>query len=319
LAIGKVVRNLYVRSGVRDHVSMDAKVRLRRQWVRLARRAGRPMSSPQLPRPPLARTRKPLRLTHVLLACDLNSHYLDSWPLVRRAWLEIASVEPLLVLIAEEDEAPQELLADERVRLFRPIEGVATALQAQCIRLLYPALVEGADGVLISDMELVPLDPDYFHRPLGLLDERFFVSYRDDPFLARMEIAIPYNAAHPKTWAEIFGVDGAERMRTTLAEWTAPVSFDGVRGGDGWFTDQRTLYRYVFDWPEHERRLWILDDDYTGYRRLERFTVEEHGITEAHRRDLRARRYTDYNSLVPHSANRETNELVLELALEALR
>jgi hypothetical protein len=319
LAIGKVVRNLYMRSGVRDHVPMDTKVRLRRRWVRLARRAGRPISSPQLPRPPLARTRKPLRLTHALLACDLNSHYLDSWPLVRRAWLEVANMEPRLVLIAKEDEAPSALLADERVRVFQPIEGVATALQAQCIRLLYPALVEGAEGVLISDMELVPLDPDYFHGPPALLDERFFVSYRDDPFLARTEIAIPYNAAHPETWAEIFRVDGTERMRETLEEWTAPVRFDGVRGGDGWFTDQRTLFRYVFDWPEHAQRLWMLDDDYTGYRRLERWTVEEDGIAPDLRRELLARRYTDYNSLVPHRQFRELNERVLALALESIR
>jgi hypothetical protein len=41
-----------------------------------------------------------MRLTHALLGCDLNPRYLESWELVRRAWLEVADVEPVLVLVA---------------------------------------------------------------------------------------------------------------------------------------------------------------------------------------------------------------------------
>jgi hypothetical protein len=255
----------------------------------------------------------------VLVACDLNGGYVESWPLIRKAWLEVAEVEPVLVLVAEEAEARPELLADERVVRFSPVAGVHTTLQAQCIRLLYPALLDAPGCVVISDMELVPLDPRYFHAPLTALDERLFVSYRD-VLLPREEVAIAYNAARPATWGELFSVGSEDDVRARLAAWAAMTSsYEGSRGGSGWGTDQLVLYRTVLPWGERTGRLWLLDDQYTGFCRLDRSDVD--GLdapTAEQERRLRARRYTDFHSPHPHSRFRELNERVLDVALEAL-
>ena len=270
-----------------------------------------PIADPVLPKPALARGRRPLWLAQVLVASDLNTHYLGCWPLARRAWRAITGLEPLLVLVAEE--APEELRADPLVRVFEPVAGLHTAFQAQCIRLLYPALLDTDGAVLTADVDMVPLDRRYFRRPAGQVDERHFLCYRD-VLLPIGQLPICYNAARPETWRELFDVDGPEAVRTRLAEWGAGLAYDGVRGGAGWDTDQLTLYRTLLEWGRRTRRAWVLDDRYTGFRRLERSPLLKHGLTAAEERRIRRRGYSDFHLLHPFPQHAELNERVVELA-----
>jgi hypothetical protein len=315
MSLTRALRRAYVRSGIQRLLPHRANVAMRRAWLRIAWRIGYPISSPLVPRPPLSRRRAPMRLSRVLMACDLNRDYLDFWPSTRQAWREIVGVEPLLVLVA--DEVPLELADDPAVVQFAPVPGLHTAFQAQCIRLLYPALVPADGAVLISDIDLYPLRPSYFHAPIARLDERFFVSYRDTR-LERAEVNMMFNAAAPRTWADLFAVSSLADVRRRLAEWGTGLAYDGRRAWDGWYTDQQTLYRTLMSWPKAPERLWMLDDDYTGYRRLDHLDLaHEAGLEPHRRRDLLKLAYSDYACLVPYQAHREVNDLVLELALQA--
>lgn len=298
---------------------MRVKEWLRRGWVRVARAVRYPISSPRTPRPSLPRSRRPLRLTHALLACDLNRDYLDFWPNTRRAWREIAGIDPLLVLIADTGEVPSDLADDESVIAFPPLPDVHTTFQAQCIRLLYPALVETGGAVIISDIDLYPLRPSYFHNPPALLHDQFFVTYRDTR-LHRHEIGITFNAATPGTWAEVFHVDDLDDIRRRLREWSQTREYAGRRGATGWYSDQHLLFEALTAWPARTERHWTLDDDYCGYNRLDRIElVHEDGLLPHRRHGIRALKYSDYNCLIPYAEHREVNDLVLELGLEAIR
>lgn len=304
---------------MRELVPSPLKVRLRGAWLALARRIGYPISSPRLARPHLERGRRRFRLGRVLLACDLNPDYLGFWPSTRRAWREIVGVDATLVLIARRDEVPSELRDDPDVIPFEPVAGVHTAFQSQCIRLLYPALVETDGAVVISDMDLYPLRASYFHDPVGSLDERFFVVYRDNR-LGRGEIDIMFNAASPATWGEVFGVAAVEDVRSELARWADGLEYDGRRGWPGWYTDQRMLYEKLLAWNERSGRLWMLDDQYTRYSRLNRDQLADEDGLEAWRiQGIRGHEYSDFNCFVPYREHREVNDRVLRLGLEAAR
>ena len=257
-----------------------------------------------------------MQVTHVLLASDLNPRYVEFWPLTSRAWEQVARIEPVLVLVAREHEVSAELRDDPRVRVFEPLEGIHTAFQAQAIRLLYPALLETRGAVLISDMELMPMNRRYWHEPVAALDATFFVTYRDVDHWRDM-VAIPFNAAEPATWAELFGVSGLDDVRARLREWAEGRDYDGVRGGSGWYTDQLVLHDTLLPWGERTRRLWVLEDDFTGFRRLDRGHVS-HGLTREQRRRIGAGRYSDFNAPVPASAHRALNETAVELAIAAV-
>jgi hypothetical protein len=291
------------------------RLRVRRRVLDLHGRARRnPRSAPVVPRPrrPRRGSRR-LELTHALVASDLNPRYLAHWPLVRRAWSEIVGLEPLLVLVAERDAVPPELRDDGAVRIFEPLPSVHTAFQAQCIRLLYPALLDSG-GVVISDVDMAPLGRRYFHRPASRVGADDFLAYRD-VLLPLGEIPVCYNAARPRTWADVFGVHGLEDVRTRLGEWAAAGEYAGAHGCAGWTTDQRILHRTLLEDARRTRRVWILDDRYTGFARLERTELERWGELGArHRERLAAAGYSDFHLLPPDSELAELNELVVELA-----
>jgi hypothetical protein len=293
----------------------------RRAWLPIARAIGYPISSPRRPRPPLARGRNGMRLSHVLLASDLNPDYLEYWPSARRAWLEIVGIEPTLLLIAHEAEVPADLRSDPNVTPFAPIEGVHTALQAQCIRLLYPAVVDTDEAVLIADVDLYPLRRSYFIDSIGRLDKQFFVSYRDVN-LDRQQVAIAYNAATPTTWSSLFNVSNVDDVRAVLTGWTELLEYDGRRAWPGWYTDQEILHRALASWPGADRRWWVLDDDYTRHRQLDRLELErnvESDLSPERRMGIRKGVYSDYICLFPYREHRRINDLVLELGLASAR
>ena len=60
--------------------------------------------------------------------------------------------------------------------------------------------------------------------------------------------------------------------------------------------------------PARTDRFWMLDDDYTGFSRLDRPELKAEGVTPCRRREILARRYSGYNSAVPHGRYRELNE-----------
>ena len=314
-----VARRLYVRSRLRALVPSRVKVGARAVWVDAARRIGYPISSPRVSRPRLKRRRRPFRLGRVLVACNMNRDYLDFWPSTRRAWKEIVGLESTLVLVATSDELPADLRDDPDVVRFEPLPGVHATFQAQCVRLLYPALVETDGAVIISDIDLYPLRGGYFHDPVLRLDDRFFVVYRDER-LDRGEIDMMFNAALPRTWGEVFDVATLDDVRSELARWADGLEYHGGRGWPGWYTDQQTLYRKVMSWPQRADRVWMMDDQYTRYRRLNRDKlVHENGLEPWRVEGIRRREYSDFNCFVPYQAHREINDRVLELGLEAVR
>jgi hypothetical protein len=283
----------------------------------LARTPRSPRCAPVVPQPRLGRNRR-LRLTHALIASDLNPHYLDFWPLVRRAWSEIVELETVLVLVAEPNDVPRPLRDDPAVIVFPPLPDIHTAFQAQCIRLLYPGLLDVDGGVITSDADMAPLSRHYFHRPVARIDASHFVAYRDIS-LDNGEIPICYNAARPATWRRVFGVESMDDLRERLSEWAGSVRYAGRHGGEGWASDQQILYRTLVDHGRTHGAIWILNDSFTHFNRLERALVRKRGggFLDEELRRLRRGGYSDLHCLVPHGDFRELNELAVDLAAGA--
>ena len=272
-----------------------------------------------VPRPrPVGRGSSTLKLTHALLAVDLNPGYAGLWPVAKRAWAEIAGVEPVLVLVAAADAVPEELGSDPAVHVFEPLPDISTALQAQCIRLLYPALLDTAGAVITSDVDMVPMNARYFHQPLRRIARTHFVCYRD-VLLDLEEMPICYNAALPQTWASAFEIDDLDDVRAALRSWGHGVEYAGQRGGAGWTTDQHQLYRILLERGRRHRDVWILDDAYTGFRRLERAYVEKWKlVSEEASRSIARYSFSDFHLLSADSEYAALNDLIVDEAIAVL-
>lgn len=257
-----------------------------------------------------------------LVASDLNQTYIDFYPIVHRAWLKLLGIRTKLVLIADEIPASLRHLSSD-IFLFPPIPHIHSAFQAQCIRLLYPALLEqeaNGGAVVISDIDMIPMNRSYYAGSITQFPDNSFVAYRGNILLNAREIPICYNAATPATWSALFGgIDSVQDVRNRLSEWFSAFSaYDGKHGGAEWNADQRILHDAVMAWQHQTSgRVVLLNDDATGYRRLDRAEISAiGGLTAEHMASIRAGAYSDCHMMRPHARHRRINHAIATMLFE---
>jgi hypothetical protein len=206
----------------------------------------------------------PLKLDRVILATDANPNYIEFWPIVAKAWKEIIGLQPTLALIAPSEVQIDETLGD--VIRFEPIEGIPTSFYAQCIRLLLPFLFPN-DGCIVSDIDLIPLNKNYFISRSIFIDDSCFILYRDNAMFEKLYKQIPmcYVAGKGKIFSEIFQVYTKEHLIEKIKEWHSM--------NIGWFTDQELLYKSVLTWQGYPDRCIRLGkiDKITPKTRIDKF------------------------------------------------
>ena len=186
-----------------------------------------------------------MKISCVLVACNETTRYLDFWPIVKEAWWRIAGLPCIMIYVGHT--LPESLQNDPAVRFFKAIDSWPTATQAQCIRLLYPAILRTTDAVIISDMDIIPLQDECFLDGFEQFNSNQFVSLRGIDEEAK-QIYMCYVGATPKTWGELFNIKTEEDIRATFTKWSTQYPSDGNHGGKGWCTDQLELYKRVKEW-----------------------------------------------------------------------
>lgn len=198
-----------------------------------------------------------LKIDRVILGCDANPMYLEFWPMVAKTWKEIVGIQPTLALIASSDVKIDESLGD--VIRFEPIAGIPTAFQAQIIRLLLPIYFPN-EVCIISDMDMIPLQRDFFVHNLAPVALDNFVIFNDGGkwIQGYPEYLMCYVAGLGKTFGEIFNIFSTEQVPKRIQEW-----YDL---NQGWTSDQRILYSSVNNWDQTR----IIKLGYDEPRRIDR-------------------------------------------------
>ena len=246
----------------------------------------------------------------VLTACDLNPLYLDFVPIFLKSWKTLLpNVDIKIILIA--NSIPKELKPfSNHFILFEPIEGMATAFIAQYIRILYPALLRYPNGILITDMDMMPMNSVYYTNNIRHLDDDKFVCYRQ--ICSEIgEIPIMYNIAHHSIWREIFQIHTIPDIVARLNNIYSKINYEDKHGGGGWFTDQKQLFSYVMKWHEQSKRFIKLNDIYTGLNRLDRIHLTN--VTEDIKRRIKLGYYSDFHAHRPYKKYKKINDLVVGL------
>ncbi len=256
-----------------------------------------------------------MKLGAVLVSSDANPLYIDFFPLVHEVWARLVGLRCVLALVA--DDVPPALagLREDIIR-FPPIAGVSDGLQAQCIRLLAPQLIGGPGAVLVSDIDMLPMNRHYYLDSVAQVPDTSFVVYRSNALaLHPDQIAMCYNAAAPATWARLTGhrVGTTAEAQDAVKQWVAGVGYDGTPEHPGWATDQVLLRRFVDSAGDLE--VVKLTDRQTGFRRLDRSDMQ--GRPNALQMTLaRRHEYSDYHMLRPMAVHGGTNHEIAETVLQ---
>jgi hypothetical protein len=241
-----------------------------------------------------------MKLGTVLTASDLNPLYCDFIPIFIRAWtILFPEVDIIVVLIA--DSVPDNLSEfSKNIQCWKPVEGIHTAFQAQCVRLLYPQLIQRNEGVLITDMDMLPMNRFYYEEVIKTISDDTFVCYRDVCLPA--ELPICYNIAVPSVWKALFEGE-------TMDSWYEGTNYDGNHGGSGWSTDQLVLIKKFSEYPGKKV---ILNDRLTRFNRLDRSYSSQFTDMNDLRNKIMSGSYSDYHCLRPHSLHRDMNNFIVD-------
>lgn len=236
------------------------------------------------------------KLTRVIVASDANSTYIEFWPIVASVWQKVTGLKPTLAFIGDES-FPLSVKEGDVIR-FTPIKGIPTSTQAQCIRLLLPALFPD-DFCLISDIDMIPLQKKYFIDSVNSLPEDCFAVYRNKAYGNNYpQYPMCYLAAQGKTFAEIFNVHSKKDIQKVIKEWHA--------AGYGYTTDERMLYHKLHAWAYFNSRCILLNHEVGP--RIDRvdWRYDKEKLHNGH--------YIDSHMLRPYSKyKKEIDQLISEL------
>lgn len=237
-----------------------------------------------------------LTLTRVILATDANENYIQFWPVVAKAWQEIVGIRPTLALIASNDINVDESLGD--VIRFAPIKNVPTALYAQCIRLLLPAIFPD-DVCIISDMDMIPLQKNYFTDPIKDIPHDHIAVYRSKTLLRYKQYPMCYVAAKGCLFADIFNINDKNQIPEIIQQWSKTFS-------SAWDTDQKLLYEHITRWNKFATHCTLLD---VPVKRIDR---AHWGYNQ---QLLNANMYTDCHCPRPYNKYKISIDTILEQAI----
>ena len=256
-----------------------------------------------------------MNISKVLIACDSN-YFANMYPLVRKMWKSICGYDCTVIFIGDElpDVLKKDGYRDDEVILFKKIENMHTAFQSQCIRVLYPALMEGY--IMTSDMDIVPLRKNHYELPIQKCGKDDFVTFTDRYTREKM-YAICYNVASSEVWSKLFNIKTEEDVRKVLKNWYSECpNYDGRKNCEGWYTDQKKLFMTVSSYPN----LRVLNDSETNFCRLDK----KHKIYIVQNRnevinDIKSQRYSDFHFIKPYAKFNKVINMLTDAAISQIK
>ena len=241
-----------------------------------------------------------MKLDCVLTATTDSELYAGFIPIFIKTWNKLyPGVDVKIILISKR--IPDEYLEYvDNIILFEPIDDVLDSFTSQIIRLLYPSLLNYENGVIITDMDMLPMNRQYYTKPIEPFENDKFIYFRQVECFSSKEVAICYNVATPNTWKEIFDIQSIEDIKRYIKLVFFSNTIKEGHGNMGWHTDQQTLFKHIFNWSKKYNNFVCLKDSYTGFNRLDR----DNGrlcIDDNIRNKISAGFYSDYHCLRPMS------------------
>jgi hypothetical protein len=252
-----------------------------------------------------------MKLDCVLTAVNDNNMYLDFVPIFIKTWNKLYPlVDVKIILISKE--IPEHLKEyQDNIILFEPLSNISTAFISQYIRLLYPAILNYQNGILITDIDMLPMNKTYYIKNIENIDNDKFIYMRNVLLQDWKQIAMCYNVATNKVWNAIFQIKSLDDIKNTLINKYNEIKYVDGHGNSGWSTDQIDLYNSVMKWNTNTNKLIILNDTNTEFCRLDRIYLTT--LNEQIFDNIKNGKYSDYHCCRPFKQYEILNNKIYEL------
>lgn len=252
-----------------------------------------------------------MKLDCILSAVNENPLYIGFVPLFIKTWGKLyPDTDVKVILIANKIPETLEKYKDNII-LYEPIQNISTSFISQYIRLLYPSIMQYKNGVMISDIDMIPMNRTYYTENITKYGNEKFIYFRENICSEHNEIAMCYNVATPSVWSEIFKIYSLYDITHRLIERNNSIHYVDGHGKSGWSTDQVDLCKYVLDWNKTTNNFVRLNESETKFNRLDRIRL--HNLDPVTKRNISKGKYTDYHCLRPMEKYEKINNEIYDL------
>lgn len=168
-----------------------------------------------------------MTLKKVIIATNNNHLYSDFWPICAKAWSNIG-IHPVLASIGKDDlEKGYGTIIN-----FSEINDIPSGFIAQVIRLIIPCLFP-EDVCLIGDIDMIPLNKQYFTKQIENIDNDNILIFSSDAYDENIQrYPMCYIAAKGKYFQQIIGLkDTQEKSIIEFIKYLHSLNL-------GWDTDE---------------------------------------------------------------------------------
>lgn len=148
-------------------------------------------------------------ITRAIVSTDNNPVYYEFWPLVAKAWQNI-EIEPTVAVVGNLNLN----YAFGTILKFPLMPEIPSDFVAQVIRFIIPCFYP-EEVSIISDMDMVPLNRDYFKKNISQYNDDQILIFSSDAYKAELRYPMCYIAAKGKYFQEIIGLDNL-RLETIV-------------------------------------------------------------------------------------------------------
>ena len=145
-----------------------------------------------------------MKLKRIIISSNNHPNYINYWPLVAHSW---KSFVPTLFFIGDKKDFKFKEIKGTEIYFFKPIKEISSCHYSRIIRILVPILFPD-DICLTTDIDILPLNINYFVKNLENIDDDNFVLFTSDAYPSqRWRKPICYMCGMGSTFASIHKID----------------------------------------------------------------------------------------------------------------
>ena len=252
-----------------------------------------------------------MKIDCVLTAVNENELYIDFIPIFVETWNKLyPDIDVKIILIATNIPNKFNKYA-KNIILFKPIKNILTSFISQVIRILYPCILNYENGIMITDIDILPMNRTYYTDNIKSYDNTKFIYFRENVCFEHQQIAMCYNVACPNIWKDIFKINTEDDIINMLIDINNNHIILPGHGNEGWCIDQIKLYENVFNWNKMTNNFICLNEKKTKFNRLDRntFSLNDTKIIN----NIKNGVYCDYHCYRPMSKYSDVNYKIMNL------
>lgn len=257
-----------------------------------------------------------MKLDCVLTACNNNPLYMGFIPYFIKAWKKLYPNTNIKIVLINNSIPEEYKKYSEYIILFEPNDKICDKLASQVIRILYPAILDYQEAVLITDIDMIPMNSKYYSDSIKQFDSDKFIVYKKIDY-KRNEIMICYNAASPKVWSSIFFIKNINDIKNLLIELTdvkTKLEQNKNTKKYSWIIDQRLLFNRIKFWQQNGGIVYELSNFIYPLKRLCRSKFIH--LSDKIKEDIKNEFFIDYHCKRSFEEYQEINNEILELLPE---